>query len=127
MSNDFNPGWNRWAAIGLAIVAMLIAVGIGTAAYQAGVAHGLALHLPEAGATPPFAYYGWYGWHRPWGFGLFAPFFFIFFWFVLLRAFFWGGRRRWHYRYWDDRHRDDVPARFEEWHRKAHEQMKPNA
>ena len=122
MDSGYQPAWGRWAAVGLAIVAMLIAVGIGTGAYQAGVAHGLALQIPEGAAPPPFAYYGWYGWHRPWGFGLFGPFFLILFWFVLLRGFFWGSRRRWHYRHWDD-----VPPRFEEWHRKAHEQMKPNA
>src|SRR5262245_59478090 len=117
-----HSGFNRWMAVGLAIVAVLMAVGIATGAYQAGVAHGLALQIPEGAAVPPFVYYGWYGWHRPWGFGLFAPFFFILFWLVLLRGVYWGGRRRWHYREWDD-----VPARFEEWHRKAHEQMKPDA
>jgi hypothetical protein len=40
--------------------------------------------------VPPYAYYGWYGWHRPWGFGVFGPFFFILFWVFLMRAFWWG-------------------------------------
>ena len=132
--SDFNPGppprglsavgWNRWAAISLAVVAVLMAVGIGAGAYQAGVAHGLALQIP-AGATPeavPYYWYG-YGWHRPWGFGIFFPFFFVFLWLVVLRGIFWGGRRRWHYY----RHWDDMPSRFDEWHRRAHEQMKPDA
>jgi hypothetical protein len=119
-------GWNRWAAISLAVGAVLIAVGIGAGAYQAGVAHGLALQIPAGTAPPelpPYAYYGWYGWHRPWGFGFFGPFFFILFWVFLMRAFWWGGyRRRWYYRHWDE-----MPSRFDEWHRRAHEQMKPDA
>jgi hypothetical protein len=118
-------GINRWAAISLAMVAVLIAVGIGAGAYQAGIAHGLALQIP-AGTTPPEVAYGWYGygWHRPWGFGLFFPFFFVLLWIAVLRGIFWGGRRRWHYYY---RHWDDMPSRFDEWHRRAHEQMKPDA
>jgi len=118
-------GFNRWAAISLAMGAVLIAVGIGAGAYQAGIAHGLALQIP-AGATPPEVPYGWYGygWHRPWGVGLFFPFFFVLLWIVVLRGVFWGGRRRWHYY---DRHWDDMPSRFDEWHRRAHEQMKPDA
>ena len=117
--------FNRWAAISLAMVAVLMAVGIGAGAYQAGVAHGLALQIP-AGTTPeaaaPYYYYG-YGWHRPWGFGIFFPFFFVFLWLVVLRGIFGGGRRRWHhYRHWDE-----MPSRFDEWHRRAHEQMRPDA
>ena len=103
-------GINRWAAISLAMVAVLIAVGIGAGAYQAGVAHGLALQIPAGTAPPEVPPYGWLracGWHRPWGFGLFFPFFFVFLWIALLRGIFWGGRRRWHYY----RHWDDMPSR----------------
>ena len=118
-------GVTRWAAIGLAVGAVLIAVGIGAGAYQAGVAHGLALQIPAGTAPPtamPYPYYGYDGWHRPWGFGLFFPFFFVFLWIVVLRGFFWAGRGRWRsYRHWDE-----GPSRFDEWHRRAHEQMKPD-
>jgi hypothetical protein len=118
-------GFNRWAAISLAMVAVLMAVGIGAGAYQAGVAHGLALQIPAATtpeAAAPYYYYG-YGCHRPWGFGIFFPFFFVFLWLVVLRGIFGGGRRRWHYY----RHGDEMPSRFDEWHRRAHEQMRPDA
>jgi hypothetical protein len=113
-------GFNRWGAAALAIVAVLVAVGIGTGAYQAGVAHGLALQIPAGTAppVPPYGWYGGYGWYRPWGFG-FGPIFFILIWFLLIRGIFWGGRRRWYYRHWDE-----VSPRFDEWHRRAHEQMK---
>jgi hypothetical protein len=118
-----NGGFNRWAAVTVAVVAVVIAVGIGTGAYQAGVAHGLALQIPE-GTTPPalpYGWYGWYGWHRPWGFG-FGPLFFLLICFLFFRGLFWGGHRRWHYRHWDE-----VPSRFDDWHRRAHEQMKADS
>lgn len=106
-----NGCFNRWAAVALAV---LVAVGIGSASYQAGVTHGLALQVPP-GTTWPLVPYGWY---RPWGFG-FGPIFFVLLWFLVIRAVFWGGRRRWYYRHWDD-----ASPRFEDWHRRAHERMK---
>ena len=106
-------GLAHWTVV---LIAVAFAVGIGVVGYQAGVAHGLALQVPEGTAPNMVAPYGWY---RPWGFGLFGPFFFILFWFVLLRTLVWGGRRRWYYHY-----RDEVPGRFEEWHRRAHDRMK---
>ncbi len=107
----------RFAQWSVVLVAVAVALGIGIVAYQAGVTHGLALQIPEGAASPVVGPYGWY---RPWGFGLFGPFFFILFWFVLFRTVVWGGRRhRWHSAY-----PDDVPGRFEEWHRRAHERMK---
>ena len=109
-------GFNRWAAAALAV---LVAVGIGAAAYQAGVTHGLALQVP-AGTTFPVVPYGWY---HPWGFGFgLGPFFFVLLWLFVIRGIFWGGRRRWYYRHWDG-----VPPHFEDWHRRAHDRMKSDA
>jgi hypothetical protein len=105
------------------LLALLITVGIGAAAYQAGVQHGIALQIPAAGqaggtavAPPPFAYYPYY-WYRPWGFGFAGPFLFILLWLALARTFFWGGRRRWRYMH-------DGPYGFDEWHRRAHDRMR---
>jgi hypothetical protein len=109
-----HPGFRAWAAV---LFGVLVAVGVGTLAYQSGVAHGLALQAPTG--TPP-AMVVPYGWYRPWGFGFgFGPIFFVLLWILLARALFWGGRRRrWHY---DGP--DVVPPRFEEWHRRAHDRM----
>ena len=46
------------------VLTLLVAVGLGTAAYQAGVSHGLALQIPAgatAAAPPPYAYYPYDG------------------------------------------------------------------
>ena len=126
-----DSGTRRWAVV---VFALLAAVAIGTVAYQAGVSHGLALQPPVAAAPPaagaapvapppyPYSPYGFYG---PWRFGFFGPLLFLFFWIFLLRGIFfcggWGWRRRWHY------DRDQWPDRFEEWHRRAHERMRPDA
>ena len=105
----------RWAAV---FALVLIAAGVGIVSYNAGVSHGLA--IAAAAGDAPAGTYMRYGWYRPWGFGVFSPFFFVLFWFLLFRVFFWGGlhRRRWYYGRSDDR-----GSRFEEWHRRAHEQM----
>jgi len=107
----------RWTVI---VGAILLAVASGVVAYNVGVTHGLAIAAAEStsSATPLGAYP--YFWYRPWGFGLFGPFFFVLFWFLLFRLIFWGGfrGRRWYYR-----GRSDFPAGFEEWHRRAHERM----
>jgi hypothetical protein len=110
----------RWMA-GLAVV--LVAIAVGTVAYNAGVSHGLAISAPAVGAAPgaapgaPAAAY--YYARRPWGFGFF-PLGILLFWFLFARLFFWGGcyRRRWYYPgpY-------DAPPSFDEWHRRAHERM----
>jgi len=110
-----NGHGNRWVGI---VLAVLFAVGIGAAAYQAGVTHGLALQIP-AGAAAPVPPYYYYGWYRPWGFGI-GPFLFLLFAFAILRCVLWGGRRRWYYY----RHWDDLPPHFEDWHRRAHDRMK---
>jgi hypothetical protein len=127
MNGDF--GMRRWAVVVLAILA---AVAIGTAAYQAGVSRGIALQPPVAAAPPaagapavvppPYPYYPYgYGYYRPWHFGFFGPLLFVFFWIFLFRAIFWAGggwRRRWR-----GGDRDYWPQRFDEWHRRAHERM----
>jgi hypothetical protein len=100
-----------------ALFAVLLAVGIAALAYQAGVSHGLALHVPAEGAAPPVAVWPYY-WYRPWGFGFGPILFFILLWIVLSRAFFWRGRARWHRAYWVE-----GPPHFDEWHRRAHERM----
>jgi hypothetical protein len=88
---------------------------VGVVAYNAGLSQGAAQAAAAAGNLPPYAY----GWHRPWGFGFGFPIFLLFFWFVLARGLFWGGPWRRHA--W---HRDgDVPRSFDDWHRRAHEQM----
>jgi hypothetical protein len=49
--------------------------------------------------------------------------FWIFFWLLLIRGLFWGrpwGRRG---RYYHGR-LEDLPADFDDWHRRAHERMK---
>jgi hypothetical protein len=103
------------AFVGMVLVALLV----GVVSYDAGVSHGLAVSAsapPAATAlVPP------YGWYRPWGFGLFAPFLFVFFWLFVFRAFLWGGLGR---RRWCPPGMYDGAADFDEWHRRAHERMK---
>jgi hypothetical protein len=110
---------NRFAAmVGVALLAILV----GTTAYQLGVSHGVAVGAQVAAAPNGALPYGLYH-PRGFGFGPFFPFLFIAFWFVLLRGFFWGGpwRRRSYWAGWDD------PARFEAWHQRAHERMNTKA
>jgi hypothetical protein len=119
----------RFTWIGF-VAAVLLAVAVGVVSYNAGVSHGLVVSVPAQaqGAAPgaavpvppPYGPYYGYGWYRPWGFGFFGPFLFIFVLFMLSRVFFWGAfhRRRWHHA-----GQYDVPAPFEEWHRRAHERM----
>lgn len=113
-----------------ALLLIAVAVGLGTAAYNAGVSAGLdeaARAAAASGAPAPVAYpYGPY-WHGPWGFGFFGIIFFvfgIFLFFGLLRAIFgWG---RWSGRgpggHW--RGGWDGPGgrreMVEEWHRELH-------
>jgi hypothetical protein len=99
------------------VVGLLVAIGVGVMAYNAGVAHGLAQSGPPAAAAYP------YHWGHPWGLG-FGFFFPVLFGFLLLRLIFWGGfgYRRWHRHYgWYGAGPYDVPPAFEEWHRRAHE------
>jgi len=128
----------QWAAVALAIV---IAIVIGTLAYQAGVSQGMSVQrtaiaappaaggnaqpVPGPGPPPDYAY----RYYRPWRFGFFGPLFGILFFVFLMRTLFWGlcgfglgggWRRRW--RYYD--YPDAGPSRFDDWHRRAHEQMR---
>lgn len=107
---------NGWA---VALFVALVAIVVGSVAYQFGMSQGLAQSGQAVGAAAP-AYPPYpYGWHRPWGFGFF-PFLFLLFWFVILRGAFWGGpwRHRWYYA-----GPHDLPPAFDEWHRRAHEKM----
>jgi len=124
----------RWA---VAVLALVAAVAIGAVAYQAGVAHGIALQPPAATApatpggaqqapAPPYAYYP-YGYYGPWRFGFFGflgPLLSIFVFVFLIRMLFWGfGGWGWRRRYWNY-DPNFVSPRFEEWHRRAHERMR---
>ena len=101
-------------AILVALVLVAAAAAVGFMAYNAGVAHGLAESgrwAATSGAPGPYPYM-W----RPWGFGFgFFPFFFLLLCFFLLRGLLWRGCG------WG-RYYDGVPPRFEEWHRRMHEQ-----
>jgi hypothetical protein len=92
-----------------AIVIVLVALAAGGLGYNIGLSHGLAVTAPAAGA-PPYMFY------HPWGFGFgFGPLFLVLLFFFGFRTLLWGGMYR--------RGRYDLPMRFEEWHRRAHEQM----
>jgi hypothetical protein len=116
----------RAVLLAVAIVGALTAAGF--YGYNLGVARGLAespaaFAAPAAaGGAPIFVY------PRPWGYGFgFFPFFpllFIFFWIFVARALFWrGGRWRRGYGYYGS----GVPPMFDEWHRRAHAQERPDA
>jgi len=117
---------NRRIAAGIALVLIALVAGavIGTTAYRAGVVRGFAdagrLPVPDPGsAVAPPAYYGPFWYHGPWAFGPWGfvfPLLFIWLMLALLRGLFWGRRCGGHGT-WDR----DVPPRFEEWHRRAHE------
>ena len=113
-------------AVALVLVGTLAFLAVGTTAYRAGMARGVAesgkLVGPDAGRflypyPPPY-------WGHPYGFGFGGFLFPLLFLFLLFGAF----RRR----HWGggcaggpDRWAGGVPPRFEEWHRRAHESM-PN-
>jgi hypothetical protein len=109
------------------MLAVLFAAVVGYGAYNLGVSHGLAVNpilttaaAPAPGAAPIFVYP--YGWHRPWGGGLFFPFLAVAFWLVVARAFFRGGP--WRHRGCRGAGPEDLPPIFDQWHRRAHERMK---
>ena len=109
---------NRRIAMVVALVFVAVAlVGvIGTTAYRAGVARGLA----DAGNVPgPWIYYSPF-WH-PGPFAVLFPFLGLFLILVLVRGLFgrgWcaGGQGSW---------KSGVPPAFEEWHRRAHQSEAP--
>ena len=104
----------------VAVFGLAVALAVGAVGYNVGVSHGLAMAAPAAGAPGAAVPYMPYMWYRPWGFG-FGPLFFLFVFFFLFRGLLWGGyyRRGWRHGYPDG----GVPPRFEEWHRRAHEEM----
>jgi len=108
-----------WRALLLALIAATV---VGVLSYNAGVSHGLALAPATAAAPPagtvPYVFVRPWGWGFGWGFG---PFFFLAVWFLMFAVFrglFWGGmyRRGWYGPGWGGQ-------RFDEWHRRAHEEM----
>ena len=116
------------------LATLLLAGFVGYFAYSAGVAHGVATsqQIAASGGTaavppavPPPAYYWYgYGWHRPWGFGIFPSFLLLFFFLWGLRALAWGGPwRRYRYYGYGCGYYPDAPSSFDDWHRRAHERM----
>src|SRR3954454_9128162 len=101
---------NGWV---IASTVAVVAIATGLLGYQLGVSHGLAVSGQLAQGAVPYGYY------RPWGFGFGFPFLFIALWFFVLRGLFWG--RGWRRGYYGGPHA--MQARFDEWHRRAHEQM----
>jgi hypothetical protein len=92
---------HRWAVIAGALLLALI---VGSIAYNVGLTQGAEGSGRIAGAYP-------HQWHGPWGFGFFfGPLLFFAFWFLVIRGLFWGGRHR--RRAW-----------LEDWHRREHERM----
>jgi hypothetical protein len=122
---DMNPG-TLWRIL-IAVVIVAGAVVLGTAAYQAGIAQGLA---QNGTAVAPGAV-GYYGWHPfGFGFGLFGflgTLLFFFLIFALIRALLFRGGPRgsgwygpgggWRGGHWESRGRET----FDDWHRQAHE------
>jgi len=102
--------------IALVLVAVALAGVIGTTAYRAGVARGLA----DAGNVPqPWLYHGPFWFFAP--FGFLFPLFAFFVILALARAFFWRGRCAGGRGSWER----GVPPAFEEWHRRAHQSPPP--
>ena len=89
-----------------------------------GAGIGLVVGLSIRGAWGPGPYWGGPVVFAP---GLFAGafgLFWLFFWLLLIRGLFWGGRRSWRRgRYYAGR-LEDLPADFDDWHRRAHERMR---
>jgi hypothetical protein len=111
-------------ALGALLLTLLVGTAVGVLSYNAGVSHGLAIAPAASGtAAVPAMPYGYY---RPWGWGFgwgFAPLFFLGFWWFLMfgifRGLWWGGGMYRHGGYgpgWRTR-------AFDEWHRRAHEEM----
>ena len=112
-----NPLLSRygWA---IALLALALAITAGVVAYNVGLSHGLAQGAAGPGTTtpPPYAY----EWHRPWGIWPVFPLLFFFFWAFVARASGGAGARA----AIGSAATGDERARFDEWHRRAHDQMK---
>ena len=102
--------------VALVVVAVALAGVVGTTAYRAGLARGLA----DAGSVPgPWLYHGpfWY----PGPFAFLFPLLGLFVILAVVRGLFWrgwcaGGRGSW---------KSGVPPMFEDWHRRAHQSPPP--
>jgi hypothetical protein len=122
----------------MALILVAALIGIGVFAFQAGVAHGLALNLsaPSAGSgTPPlpYPYYGMYRFPFFGGFGCFSVLIVLFLLFLAFGSFrmlFGHSPRRWHRMHgshWGGSSSpcgagpQGVPPFFVDWHRQAHE------
>lgn len=82
-----------WRGILIALLVIGAAAAIGVGAYNAGVSQGIAESGRFLAAPPPAGVpYAYYGWHRPWGFGIF-PLFMLFGFFFLVRSMLWHGPR----------------------------------
>ena len=114
-----NPRSSRphWA---LGLLALALTFTVAVVAYNAGLSQGVAqVSTGAATVAPPPPYP--YGWHRPLGIWPLFPLMFIFFWAFVARGFWWGWGPR---RYWQRGYGLDDRERFDEWHRRAHDQMK---
>ena len=111
-------------AVALVLVATLAFLAVGTTAYRAGVARGVAESGKLVGAEGGHFLYPYPApyWFPPFGFGFGGFVFPLLFLFLLFGAF---GRRRWAggcgYGYGRQGWPGGVPPAFEEWHRRAHE------
>jgi hypothetical protein len=122
-----------FVVVGLLVLAAF--VGLGVAAYNQGIAQGVAQTQSVEGTAPALApwqgHYGWYGgpWHGAWfggGFLFFGLLKFLLFAAILLflaRWLLWGGRH--------GRGPDGGPEsrqqRFDDWHRRAHDESQGGA
>jgi hypothetical protein len=107
----------RGAWFGFLLLAILVAVGVGTGAYHVGYVHGL-----DANGSVQVVHSVGDGGFFPFGFFLF-PFLFLFLIFGIGRAAFWGGRHH----HGDHDHPfgaggwGDRRQAFEDWHRHQHD------
>jgi hypothetical protein len=102
--------------VALVLVAVALAGVIGTTAYRAGVARGLA----DAGIAPaPWLYYG-PAWH-PGPFGVLFPFLGLFLIVAVVRGLFWRSWCAHGHGAW----KSGVHSALEEWHRRAHQSETP--
>jgi hypothetical protein len=104
-------------AIAVAVLAAVALAAVGTSAYQAGLARGLADSgkLASEAGRYVYPYPGPFWFHGPFfGFGFLFPLLFLVLVFGLFRRPYWGrGCGGW---------RGGPPPGFDEWHRRAHEE-----
>jgi hypothetical protein len=106
----------RVSIVLLALLAIAAVASIGVYEYRAGVARGLEMSGKLPVAPGGWGYPYWVGHWRPFGF-VFPLLLVILIFAFARRLFWWGPFGGWRYG------RRDLPAQFEQWHRKAHEQM----